>query len=253
MNRWSRLLSLFATTVFLGGLAPVWASSAVHGPINAFILDPGHGGDDFGAVAAGRHEKDIVLAIARKVRARLEQIGGIPARLTRETDVFVPLDARVDEGLAGTAFISLHLNKVRFKKLRGIRIYAFGKDGHQIPPARHHRQKVAPLPPPPKEEARASAVLAGSIARSLRSRGFKTDPPARAGFYVLKNPRAPSVLIEMGYLSNPQEAAELADASYQDKLADAIAASLQAYAVQAGSVERPAAASVTASNKLSSR
>ena len=79
-----------------------------------------------------------------------------------------------------------------------------------------------------------SADFANSIVSSLRAQGLRVDPPARAGFYVLKNPEAPSVLIELGYLSNPAEAARLNDPAYQDRLAEALAVSLESYVGRVG-------------------
>lgn len=213
------------------------------GPValTPFILDPGHGGEDLGAVVYGRREKDLALQIALKVKERLEARTGIPARMTRDSDVFLPLDARVDASRAGLGFVSLHLNQVRSKKLEGITIYAFGKSPYKQGKRRRAKRRVAPLPAPPKEQARASAGLAETIARSLRGQGFKVEPPLRAGFYVLKNPAVPSVLIELGYMSNPAEGARLADPAYQERLADALASSLQAYAIESAGSDRETA------------
>jgi N-acetylmuramoyl-L-alanine amidase len=198
------------------------------GPV---ILDPGHGGRDLGAVVGGRMEKDIALAVSLKVKDRLESLYGVPARLTRDSDVFVPLDERVRESIAdgGVVFVSLHLNQVRRKKARGITVYAFGR-GRWKPRHRRSRQKLSPLSAPPREQARESADLAEEVTAALRARGFQASRPARARFYVLKNPEIPSILIELGYLSNPKEAAALASPAYQDALASAIAESLGAYA-----------------------
>ena len=194
------------------------------------VLDPGHGGADLGAVVGGRREKDIALAIARRVKQKLEALGGAPVRLTRDSDIYIPLDQRVGESLDwdGVAFVSLHLNQVRSKKLSGITVYAFGKE-HFKTRRRSRRHKVAPLAPPSKDEARISGELARSLVQSLRAQGFRVDPPAKAGFYVLKNPSIPSVLIELGYLSNPVESARLNDPGYQDRLAEAVAVSLRSY------------------------
>lgn len=217
-------------------------------PVASFVLDPGHGGEDLGAVVAGRREKDIALAIARKLKERLEKRTGIPARLTRDSDTFIPLDARVKDCREGVGFVSLHLNQVRSKKLEGITVYAFGKSPYKSYKRRRAKHRVPPLAAPTKEQAEASREFAGSIVRSLRAQGFKVEPPVRAGFYVLKNPDVPSVLIELGYLSNPDEAARLSDPAYQDKLADALATSLQNFTVEAGSADgrtarRPSASS----------
>lgn len=211
--------------------APAAAKAAPAAAVSPFIIDPGHGGSDFGAFVDGRREKDIALAIAKKVKERLEDGSGLPARLTRDSDVFVPLNERVDESLAGEAFVSLHLNEARSRRRHGITVYAFG-NGLLRRRYRRRRRRVPPLAAPPRQEERESAALAQFMVRSLRARGFTVDAPARAHFYVLKNPAIPSILIEMGYLSNPKEAARLADPSYQDQLADAIASTLRAYAVE---------------------
>lgn len=201
-----------------------------------FIIDAGHGGEDLGAVVYGRREKDLALQIALKVKTKLEGRSGIPARLTRADDSFVPLDRRVEIGNAGgLGFVSLHLNQVRSKRLEGITIYAFGKSPYKSSGRKRRiHSKVPPLPAPPKEQARASAAFADAIFRSLRGQGFKVEPPIKAGFYVLKNPTVPSVLVELGYMSNPAESARLADGAYQERLAEAIAGSLQAFAVEWG-------------------
>lgn len=200
-------------------------------PAPVVILDPGHGGRDLGAVVAGRREKDIALAIANKLRERLEAWGAGPVRMTRDSDVYIPLDERVEDGVewSGRVFVSLHLNQVRQKRLEGISVYAFGKEHFRASRRSRRRRKVAPLAAPPKALAEASAKLASTIVASFRNEGLRVDAPARAGFYVLKNPSIPSVLVELGYLSNPQEAARLIDPAYQDKLAEALTSSLQSY------------------------
>jgi N-acetylmuramoyl-L-alanine amidase len=193
------------------------------------VLDPGHGGSDMGAVVGGHREKDIALSIARRLKNILEARGAGAVRLTREEDTFIPLDQRIEESRdwSGTVFVSLHLNQVQRKRLHGITVFAFGKETFKGAGTGSHQRKYAPIPPPPEELAKASTELADSIVDSLRHQGLRVDKPAKAGFYVLKNPTIPSVLIELGYLSNPQEAARLIDPGYQDKLAQALAASLQ--------------------------
>ncbi len=202
---------------------------SVCAPLRAqlLVLDPGHGGHDLGAVVRGRYEKRLTLEIAQKLKEKLEKEGASVA-LTRDHDVYLPLDERVNLGERGAAFISLHLNDVRSRRERGITVYAFGRDRRRIP-RRRHRYAIPPLPAPPMQQRRQSARLAAAFVGTLRSRGFRVDPPARAGFYVLKNPDVPSVLIELGYLSNPREAARLESPAYQDRLADALAASLRRY------------------------
>lgn len=189
------------------------------------VLDPGHGGQDWGATVRGKREKDITLAVARRIKENLERRGVARAWLTRSDDVFTPLDARVDQSLmsGGVLFVSLHANQVRHKSLNGVVIYAFGREPGVKAPLR--RRQLMPLPPPPMENSRRSAAMAFKLARLLRGEGFRAES-ARADYYVLKNPALPSLLVEMGYLSNPREAALLGDPAYQARLADSMARSL---------------------------
>lgn len=219
-------------------------ASAEPASLASVILDPGHGGQDLGAVAGGRYEKDIALAIARRVKAKLQALGQKSVKLTRDADVYIPLDKRIDESLGeeGLAFVSLHLNETRSKKPHGITVYAFGRQTTRLPTRKRHL-KLPQLPPPPKDAARASADLARALVSSLRAQGFRVDPPAKAHFYVLKNPRVPSILIELGYISNPSERARLSSDSYQDKLAEAVAVSLRSYFLQTAAA-KPAVTTV---------
>ncbi len=210
---------------------PSWANPRpAAAPPPQIILDPGHGGEDLGAVVHGKKEKDIALSVARRLQALLAETGGAAARLTRDSDVFLPLDERVSSSLlwGGKAFISLHVNEIRHKKMSGMTVYAYGrsKSYHRD---RRRKHKVAPLAPPPRAQAMESAAFASVVARNLREEGLKVDPPGRAEFYVLKNPAIPSILIELGYLSNPAEAKSLQDPAYQDRLARTIASAVREY------------------------
>lgn len=205
---------------------------SAQGPI---VLDPGHGGEDLGAVVGGKREKDLALIIAQKLQSRL----GLGARLTRDTDTYIPLDRRIDQSIAweGSAFVSLHLNQVRHKRARGITVYAYGRSYDKD--SRRRRLNLPPLPAPPRQQIRESSALAASVVKSLRKEGFRVDPLARAEYYVLKNPKIPSILIELGYLSNPEESARLNDPAYQDKLVSALADSLRATLAKLPAVQAP--------------
>ena len=215
------------TRIVLAGAVILLVAGAAFAEPRPVILDPGHGGKDLGAVRRSEQEKDLALAITRKVKERLER-GGIPARMTRDSDVFIPLDQRLQDSIdwGGSVFVSLHVNQDRNRKAQGIDVYAFGRESRRFA-RRRHQHRLPVLPAPPRAAQEASAELAGELVHSLRSRGLRVDQPAKAGFYVLKNPAIPSVLIELGFLSNAGEAAKLEDAAYQDTLADAIAASLR--------------------------
>jgi N-acetylmuramoyl-L-alanine amidase len=211
--------------------APVLPTEAR--PASPLILDPGHGGDDLGAVVHGVQEKDIALAVARKLRDRLKS--AMPVMLTREDDTYVTLDRRVVDAVDwdGALFVSIHLNQVRSKKSSGAVVYSFGA----MPGGRHHHRyhrrhpKVPLMPAPPRVEARDSDDLASAIVSGMRGDGFRIEQ-AKSDFYVLKDPTHPSVLIELGYLSNPDEAKRLNDPAYQDKLADSLAKVLRAFSAE---------------------
>lgn len=198
-------------------------------PLAPVILDPGHGGHDLGAVAHGVREKDVALAVARKLRDRLK--GGMPVELTRDRDVFVPLDRRVVDSVDwdGALFVSIHLNQVRDRRLRGALVYSYGPDRtYHRRRRRRHRRLVPPMPAPPRVEAREGGDLARDIVAEMREDGFRVAQK-RSDYYVLKNPGTPSVLVELGYLSNAAEAARLSDPAYQDRLADSLAKAIARY------------------------
>lgn len=201
---------------------------AISRPATPVIIDAGHGGNDFGAVVKGLQEKDIALAVSLKLRDRLK--GEMPVVMTRETDTFVTLDDRLVDAVDwnGAAFVSIHLNKVRNKKLAGATVYSFHSEPSRGRRRKHHKRQVPPMPAPPRVEARESAFLAEDITQAMRRDGFRVEE-AKSDYYVLKNPAQPSVLIEIGYLSNPDEAARLADPAYQDKLVASIAKAVKAY------------------------
>ena len=197
-------------------------------PLAPVILDPGHGGDDFGAVVKGLQEKDIALTVTRKLRDRLQS--HMPVRLTREEDTFVSLDRRVVDSVDwnGSVFVSIHLNKVRDKSLSGATIYSYGAETRRRWRPLSH-PLVPPMPAPPGVNAKESSFLAAALVRAMHGDGYRVEK-AKSDYYVLKNPAQPSVLIEIGYLSNPAEAAHLNDPAYQDKLADTLAKAIGAYA-----------------------
>ena len=202
---------------------------AIDRPLTPVILDPGHGGNDFGAVVKDLREKNIALAVALKLRDRIK--GDMPVVLTRDDDTFVTLDHRVVNSVDwnGAVFVSIHLNKVRDKRLAGAVVYSYGPERRRHWRRRPRHRKVPPMPAPPGVDAEESEYLAGSMVQAMRGDGFRVEE-AKADYYVLKNPAQPSVLVEIGYLSNPAEAARLNDPAYQDKLVGAMAKAIEGYA-----------------------
>ncbi len=195
-------------------------------PMTPIIIDPGHGGDDFGAVVKGLREKDLALAFAQKLKRRLAQDHAVV--LTRQDDRYVTLDDRVvgSVDLAGAAFVSLHLNQVRGTKASGAIIYSYGRDKHQL--KRKRLPSVPPMPAPPRVQSRDSETLALALSKSMRAAGFRAET-AKSDYYVLKNPAQPSVLIELGYLNNPSEAVKLSDPDYQDRMVESLAKALEEF------------------------
>jgi len=182
------------------------------------VIDPGHGGKDGGARAAGRDEADLVLQIARKVRDHLERTLGMRARMTRDGDDFISLDDRVrtaDEGGA-EAFISIHIDKAARRRSRGVTAYVYGRS--------RRSPRRAQADAPPRSQVAESCRLATSIRRGLLKRGLRTARFVdRARFAVLKSPEVPSVLLEVGNLKDKRETARLADPAFQERLAASIA------------------------------
>ncbi|PSF39229.1 N-acetylmuramoyl-L-alanine amidase [Aphanothece hegewaldii CCALA 016] len=163
------------------------------------ILDPGHGGKDPGAIGiGGLQEKDIILPISQMVSQILEQ-QGIQVMMTRSSDYFVSLEGRTNmANRAGASlFVSIHANSMGAGRpdVSGLEVYYFG-------------------------DRRLSDTIYRSIVRSVnvKERGVR-----RARFYVLRNSKMPSTLIEVGFVTGQEDAAKLRNSNYQRQMADAIA------------------------------
>lgn len=164
--------------------------------------------------------------MAVKTRARLQELG-IRALLTREDDSYIGLDGRISRSLATNAalFVSLHANEVRHRGPQGAAVYSYGRSRFRLPRL-FRRRRLPSLPPPPLPERERSAALAQSLTSGLRGAGVPVEPASKAGYYVLKNPSLPSVLVELGYLSHPVEGPRLLEPRYQERLAAALAAGI---------------------------
>lgn len=168
------------------------------------MIDPGHGGKDTGAIGVnGYREKQVNLGVSRQIYDILTQ-RGCTVRMTRDRDVFVRLDDRVQ--LANRwnpqLFVSIHADAIRNRAIRGFTIYiAKGASAHSIRAAK-------------------------SIETALKDMGIPSRGIRRANYRVLKYTHSPAVLVELGYLTNPSEATRLADPEYQHKLAQTIATAI---------------------------
>jgi N-acetylmuramoyl-L-alanine amidase len=217
------------------------------------MLDPGHGGQDPGAVGVGGiYEKDITLAAAREVKRQLEATGRYRVRLTRDADVFIRLRDRVAIGREAGAdlFISLHADSISSGDMRGLSIYTLSDKASdreaEMLAAKENRadalvgldlsgenQLVANIlidlaQRDTKNHSKRFATLAlQSLGREVPL--IPSKPHRQAGFAVLTAPDVPSVLVEMGYLSNRKDAGLLSSAAHRERLGRGLARTIDAY------------------------
>ncbi len=227
--------------------APAWA-----GPL--IVIDPGHGGDQGGASSpAGLLEKTLALTLTKKLKAQLEADLGATVRLTREKDAALQLQDRVS--LANKAkpdlFISLHANSMPTQRQRalneGIETYflsasASGEDAKKVAARENAEAGAQPrgvggdtlafiLADLQRAETHHdSSRLAYAVHEALVAQTGAVDRGVQqAPFYVLMGLEAPAVLVEVGFISHPEEAKKLGDAAYQQKLAAAISAGVKRF------------------------
>jgi N-acetylmuramoyl-L-alanine amidase len=219
------------------------------GKIRKVVIDPGHGGKDPGAIGVnGLEEKDIVLAVGRKLARRLEREMGIQAILTRTDDTFIPLETRTAIANAEEAdlFVSLHVNASPNGDARGLETYYLDNTTDEASirlAARENatsRKNVSDLQfilsdMTQNLKLEDSITLAHRLQESL-VRGLERKMPdvrdlgvKKALFYVLVGARMPSVLVEMFFITNRIEARAMSQESYRDALVDALFEGIQRY------------------------
>ena len=220
-------------------------------------IDPGHGGEDPGAIGPnGTKEKDVVLQIALKLRDRINatQVKGSPMRafLTRDADFFVPLHVRVQKArkVQADLFVSVHADAFFTPNAQGASVFALSQGAASSSAARwmasqenkadliggmnlgvkDSQVQQALLDMSTSAQIKDSMNLGGAILREIGSIARLHKPKVeQAGFAVLKAPDIPSVLVETAFISNPSEEAKLADPQYQNDIADALVKGLQRY------------------------
>lgn len=222
------------------------------------VIDPGHGGIDGGAKGRnGLQEKELTLAVALKAAAELEKAGKYEVMLTRKEDVFISLSERVGFARRNSAdlVISLHADSLRQSSVRGASIYTLSREAsdelaHELAQSENMVDIAAGLDGPAEDSA-VNDILADLTARetSVFSRSFSGElvrllrdeialiknPERSAAFAVLKAPEVPGVLIEMGYLSNPDDEKLLTDSAWQDAFAQLLARAVAKYFENHGS------------------
>jgi N-acetylmuramoyl-L-alanine amidase len=218
--------------------------------IRRIVLDPGHGGKDSGAIGVGGlKEKDIVLAVARRVAARLKAKLDCEVIMTRDRDVFIPLEERtaIANTREGDLFISIHANAAPTRNVRGIETYildlARNKSAMQVAARENSTSdsqisnlQTILLDLIQNSKKNESIKLAEYVQESMVS-GLKRQkyPDVRdlgvkqAPFVVLVGARMPAILTEIAFISNPNEAAWLKSNQYQELVADQIVSGISGY------------------------
>ncbi|MFO1409057.1 MAG: N-acetylmuramoyl-L-alanine amidase [Steroidobacteraceae bacterium] len=234
------------------------APASAHAPRDSgrdivVAVDAGHGGEDPGASGrGGTHEKDVTLAIARALAARIDAQPGLRAVLTREGDRFIPLRERTARASAAGAdlFVSIHADAVRDRDVEGASVYVLSDRGASSEAARWlaERENAADQRggvslanvqddlKPVLMDLSQSASIGTSAEVADRVLGALDDVGAvrkrevqRAGFVVLKSRDMPALLIETAYISNPGEERKLRSPDYQQRLAAALQSGIVAY------------------------
>lgn len=241
--------------------APAVQTSKKTGPVDkpvtdrmvTITLDPGHGGEDPGAVGKrGTYEKNVTLAIATRLKQRIDAEHNMRAVLTRDSDFFVPLGQRVQKArrIQADLFVSIHADAWIKPEARGSSVFILSEGGASSSAARWLAQKensadlIGGVNIGVKDPVLARTLLDLSqtatlndsmkLARNLLGElgsinTLHKSGVEQAGFAVLKAPDIPSVLIETAFISNPEEELKLADDRYQDKVAQAILKGIQRY------------------------
>ncbi|MDC6168431.1 N-acetylmuramoyl-L-alanine amidase [Paucibacter sp. XJ19-41] len=217
-------------------------------------LDPGHGGEDPGAVGpSGLKEKDVVLAVALKLRDRLNSNPNIRVMMTRDADFFVPLQERVRKArrVQADLFVSIHADAFFTPQARGASVFALSQGAATSTAARWIAAKEnradqvggvnvasvkdrevlrAMLDMSTSAQIKDSLKLGSEVLGQIGKVGrLHKKAVEQAGFAVLKAPDVPSILVETAFISNPEEEAKLSDPDYQAQLVNALATGIARY------------------------
>jgi N-acetylmuramoyl-L-alanine amidase len=216
-------------------------------------LDPGHGGEDPGAVGRrGTYEKNVTLAVARRLKAKIDAEPNMRAVLTRDSDFFVPLNMRVQKArrVQSDLFVSIHADAFIKPNARGASVFVLSENGASSSAARWLANKenaadlIGGVNFGVKDPMLArtlldlsqtatindSLKLGKAVLGELDRVGDLHKPHVeQAGFAVLKAPDIPSILVETAFISNPEEERRLNDEAYQDKIAEAVMSGIRKY------------------------
>ena len=216
-------------------------------------IDPGHGGEDPGARGArGTREKDLTLAIGKKLKALIDAEPNMRGILTRDADFFIPLHGRVVKArnMKADLFVSIHADAFTNRAARGSSVFALSERGASSASARYLAKKenesdlIGGVSLDNKDPVLARTLLdlsqAATINDSLKLgkavlgqvgqiNSLHKGSVEQAGFAVLKSPDIPSILVETAFISNPEEERKLNDSEYQDKIAASMLSGIKKY------------------------
>ncbi len=230
------------------------------------VIDPGHGGIDPGAVGAGNLlEKNLVLSVSKRVQAQLAATRSFDIVMTRDRDVFVSLNERLKISRKSEAdlFISIHADSIEqtyAQSTKGATVYTLSErasdaEARAIAEKENASDLIAGLDVAmgednddvknilidlmKRETANFSAEFSRTLVGTLKTKiSLSRDPERAAAFKVLRQTHAPSVLVELGYVSNPEESRQMQSAQWQDKVATSIANAIIAYFSKRSSAPR---------------
>jgi N-acetylmuramoyl-L-alanine amidase len=251
-----------------GGVQPpaprpaVSPKKRVSGPKPIIVIDPGHGGHDSGARKYGTVEKDVVLSFSLRLREKLAQTGFYRVLMTRETDEFIPLDERrrFAERHQAALFIAIHADYTQRASARGATIYSLrpqvadmlrraegaatesglsSKQAALVAQAGADTGDVGAVRGILTEKARdliernslRTSVFARSVINYVgTSTNLMENPDRNAAFVVLRTAKVPAILLELGYVTNEQDAAQLKSDQWRDRVANAMVTAINTYA-----------------------
>jgi N-acetylmuramoyl-L-alanine amidase len=243
-------------------LQPPAPRLAVSPPKPTIVIDPGHGGHDSGARKYGTVEKDVVLSFSLKLREKLAETGFYKVLMTRKTDEFIPLEERrrFAERHQAALFIAIHADYTQRASARGATIYSLrphvaemlrraaedstgelGLSGKQLALVTEAGADIAEVGAVRRilaEKARdliernslRTSVLARSIINYVgSSTNLMENPDRNAAFVVLKTAKVPAILLELGYVTNQEDAAQLKSDKWRDRVASAMVTAINTY------------------------
>ncbi|MDU1433221.1 MAG: N-acetylmuramoyl-L-alanine amidase [Citrobacter freundii] len=225
------------------------------------MLDPGHGGEDSGAVGKYKtREKDVVLQIARRLRALIEKEGNMKVFMTRNEDIFIPLKVRVAKAQKQRAdlFVSIHADAFTSRQPSGSSVFALSTKGATSTAAKYLAQTqnasdliggVSKSGDRYVDHTMFDMVQSLTIADSLKFgkavlnklgkiNNLHKNQVEQAGFAVLKAPDIPSILVETAFISNVEEERKLKTATFQQEVAESILAGIKAYFADGATLAR---------------